>query len=184
MLWFAIALQMVHLLYNQIATLCDLFPFNGVRFYSRKERLTEAAWNGAIMAFPVIGYLSGIPLLMEMGLLCLIVLLCGEVATWWIPYFFVASPKWVEIYSRVHRQTLTPLPRRGTNPVPNLEHLILMVVTLVTVVVSFIAYRSLNGLSFPYWWILAPIGAVIVSGVVMQCCVTPRKPDKADAPTP
>lgn len=152
---------------------------SGVRFYSRKERLTEAAWNGAIMGFPVIGYLSGVPLLMEMGLFCLIVLLCGEVATWWIPYFFGASPKWVAIYSRVHSRTITPLPRRGINPVPNLEHLILMMVTLATTAFSFVAYRSLHGLSFPYWWILAPIGGVLVSGVVMQCCVTPKGPNKA-----
>ncbi len=180
MLRLAIALQIVHLLYNQVTTLCDLFPFNGVRFYSRKERLTEAAWNGAIMAFPAIGYVSGVPLLMEMGLLCLLVLLCGEIATWWIPYFFGGSPKWVEIYARVHSRTISPLPRRGMNPVPNLEHLILMLLTLLTTIVSFVTYRSIHGRSYPYWWILVPIGVVLVSGVTMQCCVTPKAPNKAE----
>lgn len=184
MLRLALILQVVHLLYNQIATLIDLFPFNGVRFYSRKERLTEAAVNGVIMIFPVLAYGSGNQLLMEMGLLCLVVLFLGEIATWWIPYFFGASPKWMEIYSRVHGQTLTPLPRRGVNPVPNLEHLILMAITLLTTVVSFAAYRSLHGLTFPYWWLLAPLGVVLVSGVVLQCCVTPKKPDRAPRTAP
>lgn len=178
MLRLAIALQIVHLLYNQVATLFDLFPFNGVRFSSRKERLTEAGWNGAIMVFPVIAYCSRVPLLMEIGLMCLGVLLLGEIATWWIPYFFGASPKWVEIYSRVHRQTITPLPRRGPNPVPNWEHLILMGLTLLTTIVSFLAYRAAHGLSFPYWWLIAPVGGVLVSGVFIQCCVTPKQPNK------
>jgi hypothetical protein len=181
MLRFAITLQIVHLVYNQVATLFDLFPFNGVRAYSRRERFTEAGVNGAIMVLPAIGYLSRVPFLMEAGLLCLVVLLLGEIATWWIPYFFGGSPKWVAIYSRVHSQTLTPLPRRGPNPVPNWEHLILMGLTLLTTIVSFAAYRATNGLSFPYWWILAPLGAILVSGVVVQCCVTPKEPSQRAA---
>jgi hypothetical protein len=182
MLRLAIILQIVHLLYNQVATLFDFFPFNGVRFYSRRERLAEAAVNGVIMSLPVIGYLSRIPFLMEVGLMALSVLLFGEVATWWIPYFFGASPKWAEIYARVHRQTSTPLPRRGSNPVPNWEHLILMGLTLSTAIVSFVAYRAVNGFSFPYWWILVPIGMVLVSGVVVQCCVTPKVPNQSAEP--
>jgi len=183
MLRSAIMLQIVHLLYNQVATLFDLFPFNGVRAYSRRERLTEAGVNGAIMVLPVAGYLSRVPFLMEAGLLSLLVLLLGEIATWWIPYFFGGSPKWVEIYSRVHSRTITPLPRRGSNPVPNWEHLILMGLTLLTTIVSFAAYRAANGLSFPYWWILAPVGAILVGGVVLQCCVAPKAPRPArDAP--
>jgi hypothetical protein len=182
MLHLAITLQIVHLLYNQVATLFDLFPFNGVRFYSWRERLAEAGVNFAIMAFPLVGFILHVPLLMEAGVMCFFVLLGGECATWWIPYFFGPSPKWLEIYSRVHRPTITVLPRRGTNPVPNLEHLILMVLTLVTTVVSLRAYHATTGSFFPHWWVTMQVAAFMISGVVFQCCIKGKK--QPPEPTP
>ena len=179
----ALTLQIAHLLYNLVATLVDLFPFNGVRFYSMRERLAEAGVNFAIMALPPIGFYLRSPFLMEAGLVCLFVLLAGECSTWWIPYFFGPSPQWLAIYSRVHRETITPLPRRGTNPVPNLEHLILMMLTLLTTVVSLLAYRSRYGLSFPHWWITMPVGAFLATGVFFQCCIGHKEPDQAPNPT-
>jgi hypothetical protein len=81
MLILAITLQILHAVYNQVATLVDLFPFNGVRFYSMRERLAEAGVNFAIMALPPIGFSLRSPFLMEVGVVCLFVLLAGECAT-------------------------------------------------------------------------------------------------------
>src|SRR5258707_15735538 len=94
MLRIALTLQIVQLAYNQIFTLFDFFPFNGVRFNSRRERLAEAVSNFVPMALPPIGFILRRPALMEIGGLCCFILLAGECATWWFPYFFGPSPKW------------------------------------------------------------------------------------------
>ena len=83
----ALTLQIVHLLYNQVATLVDLFPFNGVRFYSMRERFAEAGVNFALMAVAPVGFILRVPVLMEAGVASCFVLFGGECATWWSPYY-------------------------------------------------------------------------------------------------
>ncbi len=136
----AVGLQVVHLLYHQITTLFDFFPFNGVRFYSRRERIIEAGVNLVLMSLPPIGFALRVRPLMLFGVVYYFVLLAIEFATWWIPYLFRPSQKWLEVYSRIHSQTITVLPRRGNNPVPNLEHLILHCLSLVTAPVTLATY--------------------------------------------
>jgi hypothetical protein len=94
---------------------------------------------------------------MRFGVAYYFVLFAVEIATWWLPYLFGPSPKWLEIYSRIHSQTLTLLPRRGTNPVPNLEHLILQLLTALTASVTLVAYRSV--LALPGWLLPATFAA-------------------------
>ena len=168
----AIALQLIHLLYHQVTTLFDFFPFNGVRSSSWHLRLMDAGTAFIPMAIPPIGFILRNPTLMEIGIVCNFIILGGEIATWWIPYFFGASPQWLEIYNKIHRQTITVIPRRGKNPVVNLEHLILMVLTLLTTVVTLIAFRSVHGVFSGYIWIAWLVGAVMVSGVFFQCNIT------------
>ena len=175
MIKLAIAFQLVLVLYHQATTLFDFFPFNGVRFYSRRETLLEAGSNLILMALPLAGFILRWPSLMKFGVVYYFILLAVECATWWAPYFLGPSPKGLEAYNRIHRQTITPLPRRGDNPAPNLEHLILMVLTVLTAVTTLIAFRSFN-LAFPLWWIGLAIGAVAVGGTVFQFCFQGRVP--------
>jgi len=177
----ALALQLVHLVYHQVTTLFDFFPFNGVRFSSRREQHIESAVNLVLMGFPPLGFMLRVPFLMELGVVCYFVTLGGECATWWAPYFFGASPKWQEIYSRVQGRTITVIPRHGKNPTPNLEHLILMALTLATAVTTLVAYRALPGAAFPHAWFMLPLAAVIVSGAVYQCCLEGREKVKPPA---
>ena len=144
MLTLAIALQIIHVLYHQVTTLLDLFPFNGVRFYSRREQLLEAGINLVLMSLPPLGFVLHVPSLMLFGVVYYFVLLAVEFTTWWVPYLFGPSQKWLDVYTRIHSQTITVLPRRGTNPVPNLEHLILHSLSLLTAIVTLIAYRSVG----------------------------------------
>lgn len=175
MLIIAIAFQIVLVLYHQVTTLVDLFPFNGVRFNSLRERFFEAGFNLVLMGVPPVGFIFRISLLMRFGVAYYFILLAAEFATWWVPYFFGASPKWVEIYSRVQGRTITPIPRRGNNPAPNLEHLILMALTIVTAVVTLIAYRAVTGVAFQGWLGTAVVGVLVVGGVIYQCCLQGRK---------
>ncbi len=170
----ALTLQILQLIYNQVGTLCDLYPFNAVRLTPRKDRLIESAINGLVMGFPIVAFLTHRQFWMEGGLTCLVVLALGEIFTWWVPYLFGASPKWAEMYARVHRHTLTPLPARGPNPVPNWEHLILMVITQSTTIVSLLAYRTRFGLSFPHWWLMLPIALALLTTIYLQCCYAPK----------
>ncbi len=139
----AIVLQVVVLVYHQVTTLFDLYPFNGIRGSSPRERLTEAGVNFAFMAFPLVAFILRWPGMMQGGLYTYFFVALGWCATWPIPYFFGPSPKWLEIYSRIQAKTIMVLPRRGTNPTPNLEHLILIVLLLAAAFASYRAYESL-----------------------------------------
>ncbi len=174
---YAITLQIILLLYHQVTTLCDFFPFNGVRFSKRRETLLEARFNLVMMSLPVVGFILRVTLLMKFGVIYYFVLFALECATWWAPYFWGASPKWLEIYGRIHRQTITVVPRRGNNPAPNLEHLILMALTLAAAFSTLAAYRATE-IPFPHWWIGAGIGAFMVVGTVFQFCVEGREKGK------
>jgi hypothetical protein len=171
---FVIILQIALLLYHQVTTLFDFFPFNGVRFYSRKETFMEAGVNLVLMSLPVVGFIGHMPFLMKYGVVYYFVLFSVECATWWAPYFLGPSPKGLECYNRIHRQTITWVPRRGDNPAPNLEHLILMALTLLTAVATLLAFRPM---SFPFWqWAIGlGIGIFLVSGTMFQFCFQGRR---------
>jgi hypothetical protein len=175
MLPLALTLQIILVLYHQVTTRCDFFPFNGARFYSRRERQLEAGFNLVLMSFPPIGFVFRIPFLMGAGVGYYFILLAIEIATWWIPYLFGASPKWREMHARMHSQTVMVLPRRGDNPRPNLEHLILMVLTLLAGMATLAAYHSIHGIPFRHWWAVLLIGAIPVWGTASQSCMAGRK---------
>jgi hypothetical protein len=127
------------------------------------------------MAMAPLGFIFRVPALMRSGMACYFVLLAAEFATWWIPYFFGASLKWIAIYSRIQGRTIRPLPRRGNNPEPNLEHLILMALTALAAVLTLMAYRSVLGASFQNWWIALVVGMAVVGGIVFQFSIAGRK---------
>jgi hypothetical protein len=171
----AIIIQIIHLVYHQITTLVDFFPFNGVRVSSWRLRLIDAGSAFVPMAIPPIGFILGNRPLMQAGVVCNFIILASEIGTWWIPYFFGASPKWIEIYNKIHRETITVIPRRGVNPVINLEHMILMMLTLLTTVVTLMAYRSVQGAFSRHIWVAWLIGVAIAGGTVFQCSLAGRK---------
>lgn len=171
----AFALQLLLLAYHQCTTRCDFFPFNGARFYSRRERELEAGVNLVLMLLPPLGFAFRVPWLMGFGVGYYFVLLATEIATWWAPYLFGASPKWAELHARMHRHTLMVLPRRGHNPRPNLEHLILMWLTLLAGLATVPAYRSIRGVPFAQWWMVSLVAALLAGGTAWQFCLAGRK---------
>jgi hypothetical protein len=161
----AVALQLLLFVYHQITTLFDLYPFNGARFSRLKERLAEAAFNGALMIWAPIVYIFGWRGVMPYAAMYYFVLFVCVIATWFVPYFFGGSEKWTEIYSRVQGRTLLLLPPRGDHPNPNIEHLVLMVLTLITGLVTLGAYRRLPNATLNGWPIMLAVGAVMVGGI-------------------
>lgn len=152
--------QILLLVFHQVTTLADFFPFNGSRNYTRTEKLLEASINGVLMLLPPLGFAFHIHGLMIFGVIYYSVLFCIELIIWWVPYVTTPSgrgrdiynrflafatldfekgdglARWQAIYDRLHRGTTTVLPSRGNRPVPNLEHMILHAWTLVTAIVT------------------------------------------------
>jgi hypothetical protein len=140
MLTVAIGLQILLLVYHQITTLVDLFPFNGARFLKAWEKALECSVNGLLMSLAPLGFAFGIRGLMWFGVAYYFVLFAEEIRVWWVPYFFWPSPRWRSVYHRIHSQTIKVLPARGDKPIPNLERTILHALTLVTAVATLCAF--------------------------------------------
>lgn len=156
--------QLTLLTYHQLTTLADFFPFNGARNYTRGEKLAECGVNGVLMALPPIGFGFHIAALEGFGVVYYLVLFLVELLMWWVPYLAAPAGRWRIIYSallslatfdfrsgdplarwrdtfnRLHRGTTSVLPRRGDRPVPNLEHVILHLWTLITALVTAVVY--------------------------------------------
>ena len=171
----AIVIQLMHLLYHQVTTWFDFHPFNGVRALPWRLRFVDAGTAFVPMVIPPLGFLLGNRTLMEIGVVCNFVILGGEIATWWVTYFFGASPRWQEMYNKIQRDTITVIPRRGPNPTINLEHMILMVLTICSTVMSFVAFHASEGKFSPHIWIAWLVAAVMTGGAIQQCSFAGRK---------
>jgi hypothetical protein len=135
-----ISLQLLVLLFHQITTLFDLYPFNNVREYTIKERIAEGLINGSIMVVPVIGFWWHVQWMMTASLVIYPVLLLGEYLNCWRPYFFGATEAWQKTYDRLFRKTIIVLPPIKHHPIPNLEHTLLYALTVMAAIVTYIYY--------------------------------------------
>lgn len=167
----ALTLQIILLIYFGVTSMVSLFPFNGVRFrFTREGRAAQIAHYGdsvantALMAVAPVGFILRGPSLMRFGIAYYLVFIAVQVPFWWLPYYLGPSSWWLNHYTKIHRETITVLPRRGTNPVPNLEHLTLQCLIVLTTAVTLIAYRVTPSAQFPhsFWTSLAEVGAVLV----------------------
>jgi hypothetical protein len=137
---FALIMNILHLAYHQVTTNVDLYPFNNIRSYTTGQRIAESTVNFITMGFPLAALIINTQRLVGIGCCCLAFTLCGEFLRWWKGYLFGASEKWRSIYSTIHKETITFLPPRKDNPVPNLEHCILHAITIITFTATLIFY--------------------------------------------
>ncbi|WP_314589174.1 hypothetical protein [Paenibacillus terrigena] len=135
--------QIATILYHQLTTNFDFYPFNGIRHYSAKERRNEAWMNGIIMAIPIILTLTRMPLWIGISGLIWTLVLVGAILSWWLPYLTgVAVYKmsnnetWSQVYEKIFSQTITILPPIKNNPRPNLEHMILHILILSSATIT------------------------------------------------
>jgi hypothetical protein len=159
----ALACQLLLLVYHQITTFFDFYPFNGARNYSPAERWAEMGSNAVLMGLAPLGFAFDIHALQVYGAFYYFVLFAVEIVIWWLPYSFVprglwrrlynialavatfdVGPgdtlnRWLAVHERLHRGTLTVLPPRAGHIVPNLEHVLLHAWTLLTALATFTA---------------------------------------------
>jgi hypothetical protein len=135
----ALGLQVLTLVFHQVTTHLDLHPFNNIRLYGRKERLTEASVNGAVMALPILLLVVDRPVTVLVSAVLFTLLFAMEVLMWWLPYVSGRSlpaltqgdETWEQMHARVFASTVTVLPQIRSHPTPNLEHTLLHTCTLL-----------------------------------------------------
>ena len=144
-LWLAaVLLAGISLVYYELTTLVDFFPFNNVRDSPPAERSMEALINGIpLLAGGILIALSSIPAVRWLAYVAAAIL--GIVAImglllWWLPYLAdvtvpwatVPGTTWAELHARTYAETVIVVPPIGDRPRPNLEHMILHALLLVT----------------------------------------------------
>jgi hypothetical protein len=163
---FALLCQVLLLVYHQLTTFIDLAPFNGAKKYSRTERAAEMGVNAVLMSLAPFGFAFHIHGLMLFGVVYYFVLFAIELIIWWVPYlmeprgrwralynFALAAgtsdfqrgdtlDRWQETYRRLHAGTITILPRRESRVVPNVEHMLLHALTLITAVATAVDFHA------------------------------------------
>lgn len=92
------------------------------------------------MAVPLIGFAWRVEWMAVAALVIYPVLLVGEYLNWWRHYFFGPTEAWQQTYDRLFKNTTIVLPPIKNHPVPNLEHTLLHSLTLLTTILTYIAY--------------------------------------------
>ena len=125
----AIILVLLIETYYTITTLFDIFPFNGARFFTWKERLTEWVQNVILFGLPLLRFIW--PDAREAGFIAYGLLLVGEYISWWHGYFFKPMEFNRKFYDQATRHTILVLDKDRDRFQPNLEHIILHILTLI-----------------------------------------------------
>ena len=133
----ALVAQTATLLFHQTTTNVDLYPFNNIRDYSRRERLLESAVNGVIMLLPIALLLIDVRATVIASAVVLTLLFGLELAMWWLPYvtgravpaLTQGDEPWSVVHRRLFSETVTVLPQVRDHPTPNLEHTVLHALT-------------------------------------------------------
>ncbi len=140
MLTLAMTFNMLHFMYHQLMLHFDFYPFNNIQAISFKRRMTESLLGGVLVLFPLIALRLENHLLIEISIIVQVIILIHEFITWWIPYLTSASEEWQARYLEVFQETLKVLPPIRDNPIPNLEHCILHLLTLLSFISTIFYY--------------------------------------------
>jgi hypothetical protein len=140
----ALILNTLHLVYHQVTSNIDFFPFNNIRHYTLKQRLLEVGINGVVMAFPIAALWMHNKKMIEISCWILGVTLVMEFTSWWRHYFFGPSEAWKNTYDKIFASTLKVLPPIKNNPIPNLEHCILHSLTLISFIIILKYYLTIQ----------------------------------------
>ena len=161
--------QFIHLVYHQFTTLFDLYPFNNIRSYSKKEQLLECGVNALFMGFPVVAMLLQNNILIWISAWCYLFTLVAEYFSWWRGYLFEATTKWQEAYEKKFKETIVILPAIKNNPIPNLEHTILHGLTFVSALLTFGYAYFKKPISAPAHAIIAGCFIVLIRLMIRWC---------------
>lgn len=130
----AVVMQVILLIYFEVTTLVNLYPWNDVEKYSKKEKVTEATSNGIIILIGIGLFLTKTPWLMILSAIIWFIFLVMQLFVWWMPYLtgkhLKQFPK--ELYHSHYQHTIKILPKIKNHIIPDAQHLVLQVLSLST----------------------------------------------------
>ncbi|MEJ3405566.1 hypothetical protein WDJ51_12560 [Rathayibacter sp. YIM 133350] len=140
----ALALTIGTVVLHQLTTLVDLSPFNNIHGASPRERRTEALVNGPLMALPAVlvgvAWSTGVAALGYAAAGLELAFALSGLALWWLPYLAgrsvpwatMGGESWESLHARTYASTIIVLPEHRGRPRPNLEHMILHTLMLLS----------------------------------------------------
>ncbi|MET3289627.1 hypothetical protein EDM56_25700 [Brevibacillus fluminis] len=135
--------QIVLSLYVTVTHLVSLFPWNDLSAEKHPlERPLLFVWNGC-QAIAICGFWADIIWMKLFAVAFWTVWMCGNVASWWLPYWFGATSWQWEEYRKEFGRTykFSFLRDRGT-PVPDAMHTVITFLSMMTLVTTWLAYLS------------------------------------------
>jgi hypothetical protein len=113
------------------------------RMAARFERLSDQArcciFPGLAAAYAVYYWHRPTPVfVLNYWLIYCVVGVMGAISSWWIPYFRGTDEKTKELYSKMYAGTRQVLPPHGDNPRPNLMHLYLHAMGLISLALAIV----------------------------------------------
>lgn len=136
------AVPVVLLAYQLLIDFVPLAPFNDVTVVPFGKKVGSFLMNYApllLIAFALHDRSRTGVMLSTLG--CFLYLL-GHLNAWWRPYFFGATNKELTEYQALFQRTFKILPKIGTNPVPDVQHMILGVIVLTMTVATAAVWLS------------------------------------------
>jgi len=137
----AVILQLLLLLYFEAITLLNLYPWNDLSKYSLREKLIEATVNGAIIIFNAVLFITKVKWLMMISVVFWFFYLLMQLLTWWIPYLTGQHLKQFPrtLYDTHFRETIKLLPPIKDHIIPDAQHNVLQILSLITLIVSMLS---------------------------------------------
>lgn len=144
LLKFAIFSQILVFLYFEVTTLVNIYPWNDLSKYSKQEKIIEATVNGFIIILCLGLFITQIKWLMIISVVFWFVFLLMQLLTWWMPYL---TGKHLKQFSKAQyethfKNTLKLLPPIKDHIIPDAQHNVLQIISLITFFVSAFALFS------------------------------------------
>ncbi|MBD8006611.1 hypothetical protein [Bacillus norwichensis] len=137
----AIVLQILLFFYFEVTTLLNLFPWNDLSKYTRKEKFTEAITNGLFILLCIGLFATKVKWLMAISVMFYLIFLIMQILTWWMPYctgiHLKQFPK--SLYESHFKDTIKWLPPMKDHIIPDAQHNVLQLLSMITLIASSIS---------------------------------------------
>ena len=137
--WIKIAIgsQLVMLIYFTIDNHVDLYPWNNLRSPAAELPSTLFGWIPFVVI--MLAFSFRLRWGMVVGTIYAYVWLLLQIRQWWIPYLFGPTPlhrdfSWYDDHG--YTETLKVLPPIGDHPIPDLQHMVLQLLSLMVAVTA------------------------------------------------
>ena len=136
----AMLAPLIFLGYQLLIDFVPMLPWNDTSTRTAKHRLLEALFNYSPLLLIAYGFSQSSRTGWLISAIGATLYFIGHLNAWWRPYFFGASTKEMEEYKTHFSRTFKFLPARGTNPIPDAEHVVIGLICIGMVVCVWVAY--------------------------------------------